>query len=260
MPGRARFRPFLAFLYLALTALPARAWGPEGHAIVALLAQDRLSPAARRQASALLGGDNRLVLDADWADEIRDARPETAPWHYVNIPLDAPGYARARDCADQNCVVAQIERETAMLSDRRLPKEQRADALRFLIHFVADLHQPLHAADNGDRGGNDRVLYLRGKRTNLHRLWDTDMPAAWGGDPFAAARAIGQAMTPEQVRAGGAPADWANESLKAARQIYAPLRNAYLPKDYPQRWRGLAEDRLARAGVRLAALLNRILK
>jgi hypothetical protein len=95
-----------------------------------------------------------LVLDSNWADEIRDQQRDTGRWHFVDIPLTAPGYDPRRDCPDRACVVAQIENDMRILGDRRLSDGARAEALRFLIHFVADVHQPLHAEDNGDRGGN----------------------------------------------------------------------------------------------------------
>jgi hypothetical protein len=88
-----------------------------------------------------------MVLDSSWADEIRAQRPDTTQWHYVNIEIGSHGYDAARDCAEDNCVVAQIVRDGRILSDPRAPTAQKAEALRFLIHFVADVYQPLHAAD-----------------------------------------------------------------------------------------------------------------
>jgi hypothetical protein len=260
--GRQVWQGSLVGLTLLLLPRQALAWGPEGHDVVAALAAANLTAAARSQVSALLGGDNMIVLDANWADEIRTDRPETAPWHYVNIPLNAPGYDPHRDCADGQCVVAQIERNENVLADRRLPKPVRADALRFLIHFIADVHQPLHAGDNGDKGGNAFTVFLRGKRTNLHHVWDNDVVESFGRDAGSVAQQINASLTPGQKAqdSGGTPADWANESLVAARGIYAQIRNPTLPRDYARRQSGLTRDRLAKAGLRLAAVLNRILK
>ena len=260
--GGMVWRGSVVGLALLLPLRPALAWGPEGHDVVAALAAANLTPAARTQVSALLGGNNMIVLDANWADEIRADRPQTAPWHYVNIPLNAPGYDPRRDCADGQCVVAQIEHNEHVLADKRAPKAARADALRFLIHFIADVHQPLHAVDNGDKGGNAFTVFLRGKRTNLHHVWDNDVVDIFGRDASEVAAQINSSLTPEQKTqdGGGTPADWANESLAAARNIYAQIRNPHLPRDYAQRQSGLTRDRLARAGLRLAAVLNRILK
>jgi hypothetical protein len=252
-------------MFLALAILvpaPASAWGPEGHEIIAAIAEVNLTRAARAEAAGLLGGDAMMVLDANWADEIRDQRPETSAWHYVNIPLEANSYDARRDCRQDNCVVGQIALDARLLADRRAPKAARAEALRFLIHFVADLHQPLHAADNRDKGGNDFAVTLRRKRTNLHRVWDDDVVAALGRDPATVAQRIDATLTPqERARdSGGTPIDWANESLADARAIYGQLRGAFLPNDYAARQGALTRDRLAKAGLRLAAVLNRILR
>ena len=252
----------LTGLAMVLMPLPALAWGPEGHEIVAAIAAVHLTDAARNQASSLLGGKTMIVLDADWADEIRTDRPDTASWHYVNIPLNAAGYDARRDCADDDCVVAQIARDARILADRKASTAERAEALRFLIHLVGDIHQPLHAADNGDKGGNTFVVYLRGRRTNLHRVWDEDVVQALGPDPMRVADQLDAALTPAQKfrDSGGTPVDWANESLAAGRTIYAPIHGPYLPDDYARRQNALVRDRLAKAGLRLAALLNRILR
>ena len=142
--------------------LPALAWGAEGHEIVAAIALRELTPAARLQVARLLGSEAMLVHDSNWADEVRDQRPDTGPWHYVDIPLDAPGYDAGRDCGGDACVVAQISHDLHVLGNARVSAGQRAEALRFLVHFVADIHQPLHAVDNADKGGNGVRVYLRG--------------------------------------------------------------------------------------------------
>ena len=249
-------------LLLWLLPLPALAWAPEGHEIVAAIAAANLTPAARTQVASLLGGGNMLVLDSSWADEIRDQRPDTASWHYVDIPLNARGYDPRRDCPGNACVVAQIGRDEKILAYKRAPQAARAEALRFLIHFVADLHQPLHAADKADQGGNLTIVYLKGKRTNLHHVWDNDVVNDLGTDPRAVAQRLAANLSPQQKQnySGGNPADWANESLGVARGIYASLSGPYLPKDYARRQNAAVKVQLAKAGLRLAAALNRILQ
>ena len=179
---------------------------------------------------------------------------ETAAWHFVNIESAAKAMIQRRDCPKDNCVVRQIEREmrTAARSARAL-RGARVEALRFLIHFVGDLHQPLHAADRHDKGGNAFTVYEGRKRSNLHRVWDEDLVEALGPDPDGSrGRYRGRAFAGRRERAAwrGTPADWANESFQvAAREIYArlpatgPVR---LPRDYASReapwcasnWRG----------------------
>ena len=258
-------RRFLVVLLLAFP-LPAYAWGPEGHEVIAHIAADNLSPAAHLRLSQFLGGDAPalMVLDSNWADEIRADRPATADWHFVNIEIGSKGYDPGRDCGHDNCVVAQINRDVALMRDPKVPHPAKLEALRFLIHFVGDLHQPLHAADRHDKGGNGLMVFLNGKRTNLHRVWDEDLVRALGPDPAVIAGDIEAGLGPEDKAkiAGGAPAAWANESFAvASKEIYAriPSRGPVrLPRDYAQREKGAVRLQLARAGIRLAAILNTI--
>jgi hypothetical protein len=259
-------RLFLVLLLLLLTPMPALAWGAQGHEIVALLAQRELTPVASRQVSVLLGGGGMMVHDSNWADEIRDRRPETGPWHYVNIPLNAPGYVAVRDCPSGNCVVAQIAAAQRRLADRNLPAPRRAEALRFLIHLVADIHQPLHAADDRDRGGNAIRVMLGGKRTSLHGVWDSEIVRTMGADSGRIADTIARDTSGAQKAAwrSGNPALWANDSLAVARRdvyrIVNGRRDLRLNRAYLQAQRATVQTQMAKAGVRLAWMLNASLR
>ena len=245
---------------------PVWAWGAEGHEIVAAMALQDLSPAARGQVTALLGSPNMLVHEANWADEIREQRPETGPWHYVDIPLAAAGYNAARDCGGGNCVVAQIAVARRVLGDPHASTGARQGALRFLVHLVADVHQPLHAEDNQDHGGNTVHVNWMGNRTNLHHVWDTQMVAVLGFNIVTIMDGLEKGVTPGQRKAwaAGTPAGWANESHALARDvIYPPLHGRMqtrLPYDYAQQMAPVTKTQLAKAGVRLAWLLNATLK
>ncbi|MGH8144304.1 MAG: S1/P1 nuclease [Steroidobacteraceae bacterium] len=246
----------------------ARAWGGEGHRIVALIAADRLTPAAHARVADLLGADVRADMEAvsTWADEIRKKRPGTERWHFVDIEISAQRYDAARDCPRGDCVVAQIRKDERLVADDRLARPARAEALRFLIHFVGDIHQPLHCADHRDRGGNAVRVMFGGEETNLHAVWDTAVVRALGEDPAAVAGGLEAQVTQQEMRAWsrGGPVDWANESFSIAkRAIYGPLGGAYgkrqpiqLPDDYAMRERPLAAEQLEKAGVRLATVLN----
>ena len=253
-------------LLLVLTPARAFAWGAEGHEVVALIAAHELTPAARAQAAHLLGGEAMLVLDSNWADEIRDQRRDTGRWHFVDIPLAASGYDPRRDCQDRACVVAQIENDARILGNRRLSDSMRAEALRFLIHFVADVHQPLHAEDNGDRGGNQVRVEIGRQRSNLHRVWDQDVVEALGPSAGAVAGDIARTVSPAERKAwaAGTPAVWANETHAIAHDvIYPPLmgrQSLRLPRDYAWRQASLTRMLLAKAGLRLAFILNTTLK
>jgi hypothetical protein len=262
------FRSFPKLLALIAILVPshALAWGAEGHEIVAAIALRELTPVARSQVGRLLGTPVMMVHEASWADEIRDSRPETGAWHYVDIPLWAGSYDAQRDCGDGHCVVAQIDHDMRVLSDRHAPDATRAEALKFLIHFVADVHQPLHAEDNDDKGGNQVHVRLGRERASLHKLWDVDVVEPLGPDPDAIAESIEQNLSPAQRKdwQSGRPSRWANEAHAIAREhIYPPLDGARalrLPRDYAYRETPLARILLAKAGVRLAWLLNSALK
>ena len=261
---RLALRFLLPFL-LAMSA-PAQAWGPQGHEIAARIAADNLTPSARLRISQILGGDalNLMVLDSNWADEVRSDRPQTMGWHFVNIEIGASGYDRRRDCPRDNCVVRQIERDIGLLRDARAPRAARLEAFRFLIHFVADLHQPLHAADRHDKGGNSVTVIEGRRRTNLHRVWDQEVVAALGPDSMRVAGDLERSVSPAARAAmmGGTPADWANESFAlASREIYGripPNGSVRLPRDYAMREQAVVRQQLLRAGLRLAAILNAI--
>jgi hypothetical protein len=260
-------RLLMFFIFLAgLQSTGALAWSVEGHHIVAAIASANLTPAARSQVRDLLGSDGAqaMVDVSTWADEIRSEAPYTFTWHFVNIPVGSAGYDPARDCRYGNCVIAQIERFAGIVADVRLERRLRAQALRFLIHFVADLHQPLHAADNSDAGGTRFFVVLRGRPTNMHAVWDDYMPNAVGHDAEEVARRIGASISPQQRQdwSRSSPVQWANESFRlASREIYgAPTPHRELPNDYPQQMRAIAAEQLSKAGIRLASVLNAALQ
>src|SRR6266513_1527370 len=117
-------------------------------------------------------------------DQIRRERRETAPWHYVNIPIEADGFDESRDGKRGDNVIDRIEHFEHVLADTTASKEDRAEALKFLVHFVGDIHQPLHCADrNGDKGGNGRLVFYLDRQTavNLHSVWDTSLLRSYMG-------------------------------------------------------------------------------
>jgi hypothetical protein len=239
---------------LALAAAPARAWGPEAHAIVGELAERRLSPSARARAEALLGGARISDVEvAAWADvESAEGRaPRSA--HYVNVPVGARGYDPARDCRGGRCIVAWLERELAVLADRGAPARRRAEALRWVVHLVADAHQPLHCADRGDRGGNEARVLRRGRDTNLHAVWD------------GLGRRCDVGAAPPRGAADGDPRAWIDECHALGREVYAEAarhetgRGLRLDPGYAERQCAVVGRQLARAGARLAAAIERAL-
>lgn len=264
----ARFAAAAMFGLILLAPVTAFAWGHEGHEIVARIAAKELTPKARAGVLALLGGSDAESAMADvasWADAVRRDRPETGPWHYVDIEIGSTGYDAARDCPNDNCVVAQIVKDEALIADKTQPQEARAEALRFLIHFVGDIHQPLHDADDHDKGGNRLLIYYNGKRFGMHSLWDEEMAEQFGSDASTVAGALDGAVTPAMRTAAmsGTPADWANEGfLIAKRDVYAHWTGQPQPLQVPESYvrdEGLViKTQLVRAGLRLAWYLNKV--
>jgi hypothetical protein len=249
-------RTILALLALLAFAPPTTAWGPRGHAIVAELAARELSPGARAEVGRLLGEDARdgLVRAATWPDAIRrwPGFGNTGPLHYVNFPRGECRYEAARDCPAGRCVVNGIAHFRAVLASDA-SDAVRADALRWVAHLVADVHQPLHATWGDDRGGNAVQLRFRGEGTNLHALLDSGLLRTRGLAARAYAEAIGPARrgAPD---AAGAEVAWAVESCALGRDAYPTGRQ--VDPSYVEKWRPILERRLALAASRLAALLD----
>jgi hypothetical protein len=260
----------LALIGLVLGfAAPCWAWGPEGHRIVAYIATARLTPQARDAVKSLLG-DATMADIASWPDEIRKDRPESGPWHYVDIPVDAAAYDATRDGRNGDNVIDAIGRFSKILADPSAPKQQRVEALKFVVHFLGDIHQPLHCAErNHDKGGNGRLVFFldQPKAVNLHAVWDgtilryakgntSDKVYAGGLD----AR-ISAAQAQDWVK--GTPEDWANESHALAvsiayKDVPADGPPPKLTQEYVDRARPVVDQQLSKAGVRLADLLNRV--
>lgn len=245
-------------MLLALST-PALAWGPLGHRIVARLAEAQLTPPARAEVQHLLEvqGARHLSDIAVWADDLRDTDPalfkRTSRLHFVNIHSPDCLYAPPRDCANGQCVVAAIAHYAAILGDRSRPDAERAQALDFVVHFVGDVHQPLHASSGDDAGGNDYQVRWHGRGTNLHRVWDSLML----DDAHLSAAAYTRMLLVERapVPTDGTPPQWAQESCRIARTVYPPTRT--ITEAYVRRERPVAGERLREAGARLAALLDR---
>jgi hypothetical protein len=150
---------FRTFRALALTAIGtflcclAHAWGVEGHQVIATLAEQQLTAAARQEVARLLALEpgETLASVSTWADEHRN--PQTAAWHYVNFPRGDCHYVAARDCPDGSCVVEALNRQIEVLGSSA-SDEVRLKALKYVVHFVGDVHQPLHAGYKDDRGGS----------------------------------------------------------------------------------------------------------
>ena len=296
--SRVLFRLLLAACIGGVGA-DAVAWGDKGHEIVAAIAYARLTPATRKIIDAMLASDNDkltapdFVSRATWADRYRDGDRNTTKkhylatrqWHFVDIEIEGgtldeacnhhpplPPGAPASAGPAKDCVVDKIDQFTAELHDPVTTKAEKLLALKFLMHFVGDLHQPLHAADHHDSGGN-AVPVLYGHRTvpdKLHAYWDHHLVEMLGTDPKKVAATLNNVITADQASQWslGKPADWAEESFARAKTVVYDFNGVGTFVDdeghtgerlnalYDSRALSVVKEQLSKAGVRLAATLN----
>ena len=254
----------LAVLLSALAGSTAIGWGPQGHRLVAMVAANHLTPAAHQCVRSLLGNES-LADVAVWADDyVRDHR-ETAPWHYVNMPVDATQYVAGRDCPRHDCIVDRIRDNQERLANRAASRADRAMALKFLVHFVGDLHQPFHAV-GVERGGNGIPVSIFGSPTcgygeadrfgcNLHGLWDSELIGHRRLRDGAYAAELERQIKARQLRASGTAVEWAMESNALARAALLPA-GAEAGEAYYRAHIAEIDERLALGGLRLARALN----
>lgn len=252
----------LTVVLLCAPAL-AQSWGYAAHALIGELAQRQLDDRTQTEALALLIDEPEpgLAAIASWADQVRNEEGWrwTAPMHYVNFADAGCDRVLPADCLDGRCIQAAIERYRDDLADRHLSRRQRAEALKFLVHFVGDAHQPLHAGHRDDRGGNDFQLDIDGEGSNLHAVWDFRVP---GIERDAIAAQADRLMPHLPIaEANGDPWQWTRESCALIDRIgLYPDRPGRLPPDYLERMRPHAEARIVLAAARLAAMLEDALR
>jgi hypothetical protein len=251
---------------LSLAAGSALGWGPEGHRAVAMIAARNLTPAASEKVKALLGPSDTLAAVSVWADDIREEHPETGPWHYIDIPLMASGIDMNRDCRDGNCVVAKIEDFQRVLKNSSADPALRREALKFLVHFVGDMHQPLHCEDNNDKGGNQVQVIFYGQPTNLHAVWDGGILRREKLYGIRFADDLNSRITAAEKTAWarGSVQDWAMESHALAVEVaYGKLPHEATPNlgdAYFNAALPVVETQIEKAGIRLAYILNQALQ
>ena len=244
-----------ACLGIALAAsLPSQswAWGALGHQIVAALADQQLTPQTRQKIQRLLELEPgaTMMSISTWADESRT--PATSAWHYVNFPRGECNYDAARDCSDGKCVVAAIERQIEVLKTST-DDSQRLKALKYVVHFVGDVHQPLHAGYADDRGGNSYQLQAFMRGSNLHSVWDSGLIKNESENLNDWVRKLSTA--PQSKVASVPVAVMAEESCRiVAQEGFYPGRLVDVP--YINKYTPVASERLQMAGFRLAQLLN----
>jgi hypothetical protein len=282
----------ISTLFCSVT--PAYAWGDLGHEVVGLIASNYLDPAVRTKVNAILAGDTTHLTanttidsEATWADKFRDSssahRTRTAKWHFVDIEITAPNLTTAcfgrpalsagtlaSNGPASDCVVDKIEEfQTELLSSATSAAERR-EALQFLLHFVGDVHQPLHSSDDNDAGGNDKTVTAPGIASgSLHHYWDTEFVNLLGSSESAIAQSLIANITATQRTqwSAGTADDWSMESFTIAQNhtyglLPAPTSTDHygLLASYVTDAKKVVATQLSKAGVRLAFVLNNALK
>ncbi|WP_106640598.1 S1/P1 nuclease [Allosphingosinicella vermicomposti] len=279
------FRKILILAALLLAPAPAMAWWEYGHETVARIAFLNVRPETRAKITQLLKKQGlletptcpaRTIEEASvWPDCVKPLGERfsyASSWHYQNVDVCKP-FDQKSACKDGNCVSAQIERNAKLLADKTVPERERVMALAFLVHFVGDLHMPLHSGDRGDLGGN-RVKAAYGLiegRTNLHSVWDGYLPERAVTTPPAGAEGLLSGTTAETraAMAAGSVEDWARENWAVAReQAYGvkgescdPVSEDRVRIEEPDvaRLTPVLRDQVLKGGLRLARMLGEAL-
>ncbi len=263
---------FVCGLLLITTSAQVLAWGQNGHRIVGQIANEHLTKKTQKALLPLLAGD-LLPEVGTWADEMRSDPAEfwqkhSSRWHYINVAepdkFDAEHYHTPQSKDDVKDIYGGILRCIAALKDKNTPLAERQFYLRFLVHLVGDIHQPMHAGHAEDRGGNLVEVKFFGKPTKLHSLWDTDLLESQNLS-FTEYAAFIDTQDKQLIKTylTSTPADWLKESMALSETLYqsaAPINNASPDLSYGYIYQQLpiAQQRLLQAGIRLAGLLNSI--
>lgn len=247
---------------VAFTSSSASAWGFTGHRITGELAEQHLSGATRAHIQLILGRES-LSEAVTWADEMRRTAPSpfwqstSVPWHYVTVPTGQM-YSIERHAPPEGDAATALRKFRKTLRNRAATRDEKQLALRFAIHIIGDLHQPLHAGRGSDRGGNEVQVTFFGEATNLHSVWDFAMIDRQGLSFTEYAARLRNRTRPEDVIAWwqSDPHTWISESVTLRETIYP--ENPSLSREYAFRHLPIVERRLAQSGVRMAAWLNSV--
>jgi len=251
-----------------LAAHPAYPWGGKGHEIVGHIAQANLTDKAWKKVKTILRPRtsiaNTLARASVWPDKVGRKIRDMNRFHYVSFTTEQTTYSRNKICPGRNCIVEAIGWYQRVMVSEKAPLNVRRIALRFVVHLVGDIHQPLHAGHRNDRGGTDIYVNYRGAKVKLHRLWDTSMiEAKEQGSSAEIAERLNEGVTPidRQAWQGGTVSEWAVESLMLARShAYKLPDTEVITETYVSRALPVIRKRLAQGGIRLGWVLNEAFK
>jgi|TARA_B110000240_G_C13499411_1_gene453178 fructose-1,6-bisphosphatase len=247
------------FLMMNSNSEEAVFWGKNGHRVTGKIAEKHLTRKAKKQIDKLLKGQS-LAFVSTFADEIKSDRKYSKyyPWHYVNMDLDQT-YEEAEKNPKGDLVTG-IDACINILKDENSSEEDKAFHLKLLVHFIGDLHQPMHIGQKEDKGGNTIQVEWFGKGTNLHSVWDSKMIDDWQMSYIELANNTAE-LSKKQIEAieKGTVVDWANEVHKITREVYKSVeKGENLRYQYSYDHFGTVRTQLQRGGIRLAKVLNEI--
>ena len=244
--------------FFSVSIIPSE-WGQSGHRVIGLVAENHLTKRAKDKINFLLDG-NSLANVSTHADEIKSDKKYNyiSKWHYINIPLNKKFDEIERE-KDGDIIYA-INKCIEVLKSRKYNKKEKSFHLKLLVHFIGDLHQPMHLGSKKDRGGNDIKLLWFGSITNLHRIWDTQIIESHNMSYTEMASDL-PIFTPNQIKveANKSINNWVEETRIYTRQIYSESPpNGKLGYEYRYKNLPIIKSQLYKAGIRLASILNKI--
>ena len=240
-------------------------WGYTGHRTIGKLTENYLTPTAKKAVQDLLG-DESIADACTWADEARKypELKETANWHFLNLPLGLSfrEFKQTLDTLKQANVYSALINAKENLQKPELSRKQKTDALKFLLHFVGDIHQPMHISRAEDKGGNTIQLNFDGKGTNLHGLIDTKLLERGGLKYDSLALELSHIPKRKIRRWQREPIiEWAWESYQISSKLYKEvdeMKTRNIGDEYYQEHIGMVKKRIQQSSVRLAGLLNEV--
>jgi hypothetical protein len=275
--GLIIIQTFLLTILLVFSAFP---WGAVGHETVAYIAEQNLCPTVREKIKPLLARESLEEISI-WADTYKRNHRNTGPWHYIDLPVrqnirskDIPRYYLLYGRHPTNNIISQINEEILVLKNSQTSFKEKQLALKYLVHFIGDVHMPFHTADDNDKGGNGKKVRFfaptsrsnRGHVTNLHSLWDNLVEIKAAEDPVQLGDELNKKISSAEKEkwSAGSVEDWAIESHDAANKIFEGLppgsseNVTILARNYYFKMRPIVDEQLEKAGVRLAKVLEDI--
>lgn len=250
-------KTFLLLLLLPMVMFGNAIWSKTGHRVTGQIAQNHLKGKTKRALNDLLDGHS-LAFVSTYGDDIKADRAYSkySPWHYVNYPLGM-NYVDSEKSEDGDIITA-IEECKAVIKNKNRPKEERIFHLKMLVHLIGDLHQPMHASREEDKGGNDIQVQWFGQGSNLHKVWDQNLIESYGMTYTELAHELDKVST-KQVKKiqEGTIYDWVDESHDICGELYGSVKvGDKLGYQYTYNYNDLLFEQLQKGGLRLAKVLN----